>query len=251
MRFIEWLRSTAYALGMNQPTCLITGGSRGIGLAAARRFAESGYNLCLVARHAAELAEAAEQLHAIQSVHGTTCHTFSVDLSQREQATRIIDEAVQATGRLDVLVNNAGYAPLAPVERTSDEQFDACLAVNVAATFATVRAAWPIFKRQGGGVIVNVSSLAATDPFMGFSIYGASKAWVSLFTKAIAREGKSLNIRAFAIAPGAVETRMLRENFKSFPAERTLAPEDVAALIAACATDAPPCPSGESVAISR
>jgi 3-oxoacyl-[acyl-carrier protein] reductase len=86
-------------------------------------------------------------------------------------------------------------------------------------------------KSQGGGVLVNVSSMASVDPFRGFSIYGASKAWVNLFTQAIAEEGRPLGIRAFAVAPGAVETQMLRANFPDIPRDRTLEPADVAAVI--------------------
>ena len=109
--------------------------------------------------------------------------------------------------------------------------YERAVAVNVSAVFHATQAVWPIMQKQGGGTIVNVSSLASDDPFPGFAVYGACKAWVNLFTKATAAEGRPHNIRVYAVAPGAVETGMLRERFPDFPAEQSLAPEDVAGTI--------------------
>ena len=138
---------------------------------------------------------------------------------------------MQRFGRVDVLVNNAGVAPLAPVDEFDPAEFERVCQVNMAAVFHTTQAVWPVMKAQGGGLIANISSLASVDPFPGFGVYGASKAWVNLFSQATAAEGKAVGIRVFAIAPGAVETQMMRSIFPDFPKDQTLNPDDVAAVI--------------------
>jgi 3-oxoacyl-[acyl-carrier protein] reductase len=210
-----------------QPVCVVTGGSAGIGLAVVRHFGTRGYRVALCGR-AVQTLQAAER-EVAQTAPG--CLALALDLAEPGAPARLIEEAVRRFGRVDVLVNNAGNAPLAPLDQLTTADFERALAVNVAAVFHTTQAVWPVLRRQGGGVIVNVSSLASVDPFPGFSVYGACKAWVNLFTKAAADEGRPLGIRVFSVAPGAVETRLLRGLFKDFPADQTLAPADVAALI--------------------
>ena len=86
-------------------------------------------------------------------------------------------------------------------------------------------------KRQGGGTIVNISSIASVSPFAGFAAYGASKAWVNAWTSGLAEEGRPDGIRVFCVAPGAVETKMLRSAFPDYPAEATMEPSEIAELI--------------------
>lgn len=232
---------------MAKKTCVITGASRGIGLATALRFAKAGWNIVAVARGEADLSEASREIRDT----GAACEGVVADVGAPAEARRIIDVAVRRFGRVDVLVNNAGVAPLARVEELSPDEFDRTCAVNMAAIFHTTRAVWPAMKSQGGGVIVNVSSLASVDPFPGFAVYGASKAWVNIFTKATAEEGKPHGIRVFAIAPGAVETQLMRSRFPSFPREKTLDPSEVAAVIASVCTDTFAACSGQTVFLSR
>jgi len=210
-----------------QRVCVITGGSRGIGLATALRFARGGASVVIAARDPTALQTAVEQIRRT----GAACEAVPVDVAMRAGVEEVIDVARARFGRVDVLVNNVGFAPLAPVERTSDDDFEHCVGVNIAAVFYATRAVWPLMRAQGGGVIVNVSSMASVDPFAGFAVYGACKAWVNLFTKAVAEEGRPLGIRVFAVAPGAVETALLRRHFPYFPAEQTLDPGEVAAVI--------------------
>ena len=226
---------------------LITGASRGIGLATALRLARAGYAIVAVARREPDLAAAAEQIRAA----GADCATIAADLGTAREAGRIIDAAVQRFGRVDVLVNNAGCAPLAPIERFEPAEFERVCALNMAAVFHTTRAVWPVMTQQGDGVIVNLSSLASLDPFPGFAVYGASKAWVNLFSQAMAAEGKSHGIRVFAVAPGAVETGMLRAAFPDFPAEKTLAPDAVAAVIASLCQPALAACSGQTLCVRK
>ena len=151
-------------------------------------------------------------------------------------------------GRIDALANVAGYAPLQPIDAIDDETLHRCTAVNFDAVVYATRAVWPTFKSQKSGTICNVSSMGAFDPFTGFNIYGAMKAAVNIFTKATADEGKAIGVNAYAIAPGAVETPMLRGLFdeKMIPAEHTLDPSVVAAAIRDCLTGKTDMQSGET-----
>ena len=232
---------------MAAKTCVITGASRGIGLATALHFAKQGYQIVAAARHETELAAAGQKIEAA----GATCQVVVLDVGRPEDARRLIGEAHRRFGRIDVLVNNAGHAPLAPLEKFAAAELDRVLAVNVAASFHTTQAVWPFMQAQHGGVIVNLSSRASVDPFPGFAVYGASKAWVNVFSHALADEGRPHNIRVFAVAPGAVETGLLRGAFPDFPREKTLAPADVARVIVSLCDEAmAPC-SGQTVFVRK
>jgi short-subunit dehydrogenase len=206
---------------------IVTGAGRGIGRATSVRLARGGYDIVGVSRTASELAETRQQVEAA----GATCVTICADLAEPASATRIVTQAREAFGRIDVLVNNAAVAPLTAVETLSDEALDRCLAVNVRAVVALTRAVWSTMRDGGGGVIVNLSSLASIDPFPGFAVYGGSKAFVSVFTQGLAHEGRADNIRVFAVAPGTVETSMLRSAFPDYPAEQCLSADQIAAQI--------------------
>ncbi|MGD8450511.1 MAG: SDR family oxidoreductase [Phycisphaerae bacterium] len=232
---------------MASKTCVITGASRGIGLATALRFARQGMNVVAAARGAEGLEHAAESIRSA----GGTCEAVVADVAQAADAARLIVRARERFGRVDVLVNNAGCAVLKPLPELSHEDFDDQLAVNVGGVFHVTQAAWPVMVEQGGGVIVNVSSLSSVDPFRGFSVYGACKAWVNLFTQAAASEGKDVGIRVYAVAPGAVETGLLRNIFPDLPAAHLLEPEQVAEVITSlCEERLSPC-SGQTFFVRK
>ncbi|MBK8913162.1 MAG: SDR family oxidoreductase [Phycisphaerales bacterium] len=218
---------SAFGPPSNPPVCIITGAGRGIGLAVARRFAKRGAGLVIVARSATELDEAQRELEAC----GGRVAAIPADLADRGAASSIVEAAMQRFGRIDVLVNNAGRVASAAADAMTDEEFDALVAINCGAMLRLVRSAWPILRAQGGGAIVNVSSIASADPFPGLGVYGATKAWVNTYTRALADEGRRFNIRAFAIAPAAVETVMLRSIAPDLPARQCLQPDEVAAVI--------------------
>ena len=214
---------------MNEQVALVTGAGRGIGRAICERLAGEGFGIVGLARNERELAETRRLVTGAEG----ECLIIPTDISDPEQVDRAVTAAVDRFQRIDVLINNAGVAPLGKVPEMPLEAFERCVAVNVRAVFYLCQDVMPVMASQGGGTIINISSMASFDPFPGFAAYGGSKAWVNVFTKALAAEGAADGIRAFAIAPGAVETRGLRGAFPDYPADKCLAPEDVAEVVSA------------------
>lgn len=212
---------------MSDRVVVVTGGGRGIGRSICRRFAEQGARVVAAARCEEELAQTKRTIER----DGGHCDVQPTDVGSSEAIRALIETTVGRFGRIDVLVNNAGMAPLSTIEEMDDQVFDALVAINVRAVYLACRAVWPVMKKQGGGVIVNISSMAAVDPFPGLAAYGASKAWVSAWTRGLADEGKALGIGVFAIGPGAVMTKMLRDAFPDFPEDQALDPAEVAEAV--------------------
>ena len=208
-------------------TVIVTGAGRGIGRAIAKRLAAAGANLALASRTPEQL----DETRRIIEHGGGTALARPADVSKAQEVERLIEETRARFERIDILVNNAGTAPLATIDQMEPHVFDRIIATNVRAVYLCSRGVWRIMAEGGGGVIINLSSVAADDPFPGFAAYGAAKAFVNSYTKALAAEGKSCGIRVYGVAPGAVETQMLRGTFPEFPADQTLEPDDVAALV--------------------
>jgi NAD(P)-dependent dehydrogenase (short-subunit alcohol dehydrogenase family) len=166
---------------------------------------------------------------------------------------RLVEKTVAEFGRLDAVVNNAGVAPSCDFDQMSDEQWHAVIDTNLSAAFYLTRAAWPIFRRQKSGVVVNISSIAARDPFAGFAAYGAAKAGLNGLSLSMAREGEKIGVRVHTIAPGAVETNMLRGLFslQQVPPATVMDPADVAKVIAQCVVGDLQFTSGEVIWLHR
>lgn len=214
---------------MSRPVAIITGGTRGIGRAATLKFASAGYAVVTCGRNAGER----DSLSAELASMGAVFQSHLLDIRRKDAVDNLVTSAVAQFGSVNLLINNAGVAPLASIDKLSCDEFEDCLATNISALFHATKAVWPIMRKQGGGTIINVSSYSSVDPFPGFQVYGASKAWVNLFTKATADEGRPHGIRTFAVALGTVETSLLRGLFPDFPTEQTLHPDDVADLFLA------------------
>jgi len=225
-------------------TAIVTGGSSGIGLAAATLFFQSGYRVALCGRDAEKLDEAKRRILAIDN-RPDDLASFVADLGEPEMMPLFADWALKFLGSAKVLVNNAAFAPMEKFESIDAKQFESLVNVNVRSVFYLTQAIWRQMISSGGGTIVNISSLSAVDPFPGFSLYGASKAWMDLMTMALAAEGQEHNIRVCSIRPGAVETPLLRGLFPDFPAEQCVSPQRVAKMVLGCVEEPQKYPSGQ------
>jgi NAD(P)-dependent dehydrogenase (short-subunit alcohol dehydrogenase family) len=218
---------------MNDPRriALVTGAGSGIGRATAIGLHERGFGLVLVGRSREKLEETARRCGAPDAL------LVDCDIADSERAAHAIDATIERFGRLDVLVNCAGIAPLAPIAKTTEELLEQTFWTNTFGPAFLIVRAWPVFLSQRGGCIVNVSTIGTSDPFPGFFAYAASKAAIDSFTRSIAREGRAAGITGYCVNPGAVETPLLRTNFpeRTIPPAKALAPEAVAAVVVACA----------------
>jgi 3-oxoacyl-[acyl-carrier protein] reductase len=216
---------------------VITGGTRGIGLAVAKRLAREGYDLLLTYRDDTAVAEAAQ---AELAGSGRQVVVMSADVATADGAGATIEAAMQQLGGLDVVVNNAGITRDTLIMRMSGEDWDAVLTTNLKGTFLVSKAAVRPMLRQRSGRIVNISSVVGQMGNVGQANYAAAKAGMIGFTKSLAKEIGSRGITVNAIAPGFIATRLtdeLSDDMKKMLLERTpLArfgtPEDVAGAVA-------------------
>jgi 3-oxoacyl-[acyl-carrier protein] reductase len=188
---------------------IITGGSQGIGTAASLELAREGANVCLTYRkHEAEAREYAEQISAM----GRKSLAVQCDISAFTDAERVVKEAVDTFGGLDILINNAGMNWDGVSWKMSEEQWDRVLEVNLKGYFNFTRHTAPLFKDQKYGKIINITSINGLRGKFGQSNYSASKAGIIGYTKAIAKELGAFGINVNAVAPGLIETAMLKES---------------------------------------
>lgn len=233
-----------------RPICLVTGGTSGIGLETAKKFAIEGYHIATCGRDCHRLEQARREIATVAA--NAEVLTVELDLGRPREVGKLIDRTVERFGRFDVLVLCAAVAPLKTLAEMTSPEFEAAIDVNIRSQFYLIQAAWQEFLRQGaGGIIVHVSSLAAVDPFPGFSVYGACKAWGDLFCLGLSHEGKPLGIRVHSIRPGAVETPMLRGLFPDYPPDQALPPRAVADLIWAVCQNPFRDSSGQPIYIRR
>jgi 3-oxoacyl-[acyl-carrier protein] reductase len=184
---------------------LVTGGSTGIGAAAARGFAGAG---AAIALHYNQSAAEADAVAAAIRAGGGTCRLVQGDLTKRGEAKRVVEAAAKALGGLDVLVNNAGSLfKRTPFEELSDDLIDKIFDLNVRSVIAACQAAIPYMEKAGGGSIINVGSIAGViGGGPGASVYGAAKGSVHNLTRHLAGLFAAKNIRVNAVAPGVIAT---------------------------------------------
>ena len=230
----------------DQPVALVTGAGSGVGASCALGLAEAGYRVCVVGRNSDRLAETLASMHA-------DCHSISADLSAPHQCQRVVDELIAHFGRVDVLVNNAGFAAQVPIEETTEELMRTALDTNLLGPMCLISSLWSHFREQGGGCVVNISSLASSDPFPGFLAYAASKSGLDSLTRSILAERPDPSIRAFTINLAAVETPMLRSMFdhEVVPPEACLQPDEVARFVVECVQGDHDDRQGESIVLAR
>ena len=230
-------------------TAIVTGAGSGIGNETTIQLAKEGCRLVLVGRTEAKLHATAARVKQEYKADDVECHVLAGNLGDPITASEAVDLAVRAFGRLDAVAHIAGDAPNLPIDQVTPTIYRRCLDANLSAAVYLAAAALPVMRRQRTGVFVNVSSMASVDPLPGFAIYAAAKAGLNMFTRCIATEEADHGIQAVSVAPGAVETPMLRALFDEtmIPRDRTLAPGDVAAVICECLTGRRPFDSGEVI----
>ena len=184
---------------------LITGAARGIGLATAKRFLAEGFRVALLDIEGELLRAAIADIADPENTLALHC-----DVSDAKGIAAAIETVSKRFGRLDALVNNAGVAVFASVMETSDADWSRIMEVNLTGPFLCTKAAAPVMREQGGGAIVNVTSISAVRASTLRSAYGTSKAGLAHLTKQLAVELASLGIRVNAVAPGPVETAMAK-----------------------------------------
>ncbi len=186
-------------------TAVVTGAARGIGLEVARQLAEGGATVVLVDVLEDQIKEAAVNLPGAKDVL-----TFAVDVTDEAAVERLFDEVIEKTGRIDILINNAGITRDDLLLRMDADEWDLVMAVNLKGTFLMTKHASRYMVRQKSGRIVNMASVSGLVGNPGQANYSASKAGVVGFTRTVARELARKNICCNAVAPGFIDTQMTR-----------------------------------------
>ncbi len=235
-------------------TALITGASRGIGKTVAMKFALEGASIAIT-----NIAEDEEFLNTIEEIkaHKVNVRGYVSNAADFPDSQRVIDEIVRDFGRIDILVNNAGITRDNLLMRMTEEQWDLVISVNLKSVFNLTKAVLQTMVRQKNGSIINMSSVVGVSGNAGQSNYSASKAGIIGFTKSVAREVGSRNIRCNAIAPGFIITEMTEklppdiktEWISKIPLRRGGTPEDVANTALFLASDLSSYVSGQTIQV--
>jgi NADP-dependent 3-hydroxy acid dehydrogenase YdfG len=184
---------------------IITGASSGLGEATARRLANEGATVVLAARRGDRIQALADELNG----NGGRAKAVTTDVIEADQVKRLVDATVDEFGRVDVILNNAGLMPLAPLERLKEDEWQQMIDVNLKGTLNGVAAALPHMKSQKAGQIINVSSVYGHKVAPGAAVYCATKFAVRALSEGLRQEVKPYNIRTTVISPGAVATELL------------------------------------------
>jgi len=203
---------------------LVTGASRGIGRAIGRSFGAEGGAVALAARSASDLADAAREVEAA----GGRAVAVAGDVSDPDQAARMVSETVAKLGRLDILVNNAGIGCRGRVDELAVADWDRVFAVNLRGVFLVTRAAVPVMKKQGAGHIVNIASVAGLVANPGISAYNATKFGLMGFSESLLFELRQDHIKVSVICPGSTDTHFGSGAQGGAGKENFLAASDVA-----------------------
>jgi len=218
---------------LNGQVALITGSSRGIGLAIARRLGQMGARVSLCARKKTDLDRAAADLRAA----GIEVLAVPTDVTRPDEVSRLVSETQRSLGPVDILVNNAGIGIFGPFYHQTDADWNSVLDTNLKSAFLTSRAVAPEMIRRKSGHIINISSLAGKSTFANGAIYCASKWGLLGLTGCMAEDLRAHGVRVSAICPGSVATEFSPHAGKD--PSKMLQPDDVAHAVATLVTQSP------------
>ena len=219
---------------MADRVAVVTGASSGIGAATAVALADAGFGVVLAARRS-------DRIEALASRIGGDALAVTCDVSDDAAAHSLIDRAKSELGRVDVLVNNAGVMLLGPITGADTEEWRRMVGANLLGLMYCTHAALPVMQEQGGGHIVNVSSVAGRTARLGFGVYNATKWGVVAFSESLRQEALHSNVRVTVVEPGFVETELQGHNENPFVVDQIekarerigelLTAEDIARMI--------------------
>ncbi len=224
---------------MNQPklqdkVAIVTGGSRGIGAAIARKLASLAANVVICGRNPSQLQQTATSITS----HGGRCESFVCDVADLTSVDQFAQAVLSKYRRVDVLVNNAGVGNFgAPLHTLPPAQWERIIDTNLRGVYHTIRAFVPTMIEQKSGDIINISSIASKNPLPNGAAYAASKWGLNGLTYSIAEELRAYNIRVTVVCPGSVDTDLSPHEGKN--KDRMLKPDDVAHVVEMLVTQAP------------
>jgi dehydrogenase/reductase SDR family protein 4 len=235
---------TSY-LSLAGKVALVTGGSRGIGKAIALTFADAGADIVISSRKQAALDEVAVEIRST----GRRVLAVAAHNREPEDLRQLIERVKVEFGRLDILVNNAATNPvMAPLVDTDEKVFDIIMNTNIKGYFLLSQMAAKMMIAQGGGNILNISSIGGISPDKGLGVYCISKAAINMLTRSLALELGEYNIRVNALAPGVVQTHfsralwsdqaLMNQEMQHMPLKRIAQPEEIARMALALVSDA-------------
>jgi len=237
---------------------IVTGGATGIGAACAETFAKLGANLVIASRNLERLTTKAEE---IKTLYNVDCLPVACDVRDEDAVQAMVDKTLQHFGKIDVLINNAGGTHMRPLESIDAARWQRSFAINVDAAFYCTQAVGMVFRQQGGGSIVNISSMAGEKGTLNGAAYSSAKAALQMFTRVGAAEWGPMGIRINCVAPGMILSDLAKEHLtasgidieagiKSFPLQRAGTPEDVAQAVVFLASPAASYITGETLCIN-
>ena len=235
-------------------TAVITGGSRGIGLAIAKKLAAGGANIAVL--YVGDESEGAAAKAELEQ-YGTKVEQYFCDVSDFEKSKAVSEQVIEEFGKVDILINNAGITRDKLVLNMEESDFDAVINVNLKGTFNMIKHFYKHFMKNRGGRIVSTSSIVGLIGNAGQANYSASKAGIIGLTKSVARELAGRNVTVNAVAPGYIGTDMtnvlpdkVKETMKAqIPAKRIGTPEDVANVVAFLCSDEAAYVTGEVIRV--
>lgn len=214
-------------MNIRETVALVTGASSGIGTAIVQTLAAEGASVVLAARDEKKMREIAASLPK-----GAQSLVIPTDVGDEEQVRRMVERTVERFGKIDLLVNNAGFGIFKPVTELTAEEFDSVIRVNLRGPFLCMKYALPHMYKRSSGTVVTISSVAGRHGFAGGSAYCSSKFGIMGLTECVFQEARSNNVRIVTICPGSVDTAFFDEAHTTAPNRETiLKPEDVAETV--------------------